>query len=119
MSLTGCAVLGFSSEFDGLYGTWDLSQSSGGFSGEGIPGTAESHQQIVFTEGQVAEYYRAGDLVRTRRFIVTTGDTIFGRKHLIQFDDGEILIVELLDENTLSLSENEYDGFILTYLRAK
>jgi hypothetical protein len=119
MSLTSCAVLGFSSELDGLDGIWNLSQSSGGFTGEGIPGIAESRQQIVFTADHVAEYYQDGGLVRTRQFTLTMGDTIFGRKHLIEFDDGESLVVELLDEDTLSLSENEYDGFILTYLRAK
>jgi hypothetical protein len=119
LALAGCSGSDTLPEPDWLYGTWTFSGSSGGITGEGIPETESSSHQIVFTENHVAEIYQAGNLVRTRTFSVGSGDTIFGLRHIIEFDDGEVVVIELVDDDTLSLSQDEYDGFSFTYLREK
>jgi hypothetical protein len=103
---------------DEFYGDWEFTGSSGGFSGDGDSSLAD--HRIAILRSNVLETYHSAELVSSVPFTVSRGETILSAEEqwLITLEDrAEPWVAELRD-GRLTLSDNVYDGFSLSYERA-
>ncbi len=105
----------------GFLGQWYETESGGGLTGEGT-GAVASGYIVIQPGGSIDHHAEDGTLVRTTRFALSRGRTIFSTEDLWILDpaDGVPEVIQLsADGGTLSLSENVYDGFGRTYARSR
>ena len=105
-----------------LIGTWEWAGTSGGVGGETrLPGPEEPRITVRFEPDGKAIFRRDGEVAREQRYRVSSEVTILGPPELpvLYFDDEELGRVVWIDESgdTLTLSDNVYDGFSLEYRR--
>jgi Uma2 family endonuclease len=105
----------------GFLGQWYETESSGGLTGEGT-GETPSVYIVIQPGGRIDHHAQDGTLLRTTRFALSHGRTIFSTEDLWILDpaDGVPEVIQLsADGGTMSLSENVYDGFGRTYARSR
>ena len=107
-----------------LIGVWEWAGTSGGVDGESrLPGPGDPRITLQFESDGRAIFRRDGNVAREQRYRVSNEVTILGPEELpvLYFDDEELGRVVWIDENgeTLTLSDNVYDGFSLEYGRVR
>jgi len=115
MLIAGCACSRAPMLPDEFYGDWEYKGSSGGFSGDGDSSLAD--HRITILRSNVLETYQSGELVSSASFTVGRGETILSDQEqwLITIENrAEPWVAEVRD-GRLTLSDNVYDGFALSY----
>lgn len=107
-----------------LVGTWEWAGTSGGIGGESrVPGQGDARITVQFRADGTAVFHRDGEVSREQRYRISSEVTILGPGELpvLYFDDEELGRVVGLHESgqTLTLSDNVYDGFSLEYRRVR
>lgn len=122
--VTGLAVvlalsLGRGSLPEGYLGRWYLAGTGGGIAGDVLEG-ATGASIVVTADNEIEHYAPDGSLVSTEKFTLSRGSSIFGSEDEWILDAGSALPrVIRLDDDTLSISENVYDGFGSWYTRTR
>ena len=101
-----------------FYGAWKFEGSSGGFSGRGDDGY--KIDRIVITRSNVIESYKGNSLVYSVPFTVGKGRSIYSGKEelFIKLEMSDMpQVVSLHERDTLTFSDNVYDGFSYSYKR--
>lgn len=118
-------------ELEKLFGTWEWSQSSGGFAGQTITAaTAGYSQAIEFKKNGVCIWYKNGKHTNKMQFILTKGSSIYtaGIVPLIKYKDTGLFDKEdthmtqsltFGGNDTLFLYDECYDCYTNVYIRQK
>jgi hypothetical protein len=120
-AVSACATAQPTSLPDEYLGRWYYMGSSGGIAGTGLTDEATGHI-VIHSDNTIDHHAEDGSLVRTTEFTVDRGPTIFSTEH--QFVPGresgtpEVIVVSEGGQ-TMTLSENVYDGFQRAYARSR
>mgnify|MGYP001334061953 CR=1 FL=1 len=102
-------------------GRWYYMGSSGGITGAGMGDEGTGY--IVIHSGNVIDHHQEdGTLVSTATFAVSRGPTIFSSEDqwILDSDSAAPDVITVSDDGqTMSLSENVYDGFGRMYARSR
>jgi hypothetical protein len=109
-------------ELEALYGTWEWTGTSGGIAGESrSPRPDDPRITITFGKDGNAVFRRDGTVTREQRFRVANEATVFDTAEapVLYYDDEDLGRAVEIDAagTTLTLSDNVYDGFFLSYRR--
>ena len=102
-------------------GRWYYMGSSGGISGAGT-GDAGTGYVVIHADNTLTRHEEDGTLVGTAEFTVHRGPTIFSSEDqwILNLAGAEAEVIAVSEDGqTMSLSENVYDGFGRTYARAR
>ena len=94
-------------------GRWYYMGSSGGLDGSGL-GDAAVGYIVINPDGTLTHHDEDGTLVAARRFRASVGRTIFSAEDgwFLTFDDTMPEVISVSEDGqTMSLSENVYDGY--------
>jgi hypothetical protein len=120
-TLSACATAQPTSLPDEYLGRWYYMGSSGGISGMGMTDEATGYI-VIHSDNTIDHHAEGGSIVRTTEFTLDRGPTIFSTED--QFVLGrESLTPEVIAVSeggqTMTLSENVYDGFQRAYARSR
>lgn len=119
--LSACATAQPTSLPDEYLGRWYYMGSSGGITGTGMADEAKGYI-VIHSDNTIDHHEEDGSLVRTTEFTLDRGPTILSTED--QFVLGresatpEVIVVSEGGQ-TMTLSENVYDGFQRAYARSR
>jgi hypothetical protein len=121
VTLSTCAVLSPPSLPDEYLGRWYFEGSSGGITGAGLGGEAEGYI-VILSDNRIEHHEDGGALVGVNEFTASRGPTIFSTEEQWILNRG-VETTEVItysdDGQTMTLSENAYDGFARSYARLR
>ena len=120
-ALPGCAqndpVISLPDEY---LGQWYYLGSGGGIAGIGL-GDEATGWIVIRSDNTVARYDEDGTQLAVESFTLTRGPSIFSTDEvwLLHAPGSLERVIQIHDEEGMSLSDNAYDGFQLSYSRAR
>ncbi len=121
VALSACADASPTSLPEVYLGRWYYLGSSGGITGAGR-GDEPTGSIVIQSDNTMDHYEDDGTLVGTTEFAVGRGPTIFSNENqwvLDRENTAPEVITVSEDGQTMSLSENVYDGFARAYARSR
>ena len=99
-----------------IFGQWEYSYDSGGFSGGGGSTTFKEDSWVEFSEKGVYEVYEGSKKVQKRRFKIQPNDG--HAKYKINFSSSDVLdYYYMIEDNKLILIETGFDGFSYVFTK--
>lgn len=99
-----------------IFGQWEYSYDSGGFSGGGGSTTFKDNSWVEFSEKGVYKVYEGSKKVQRLRFKIEPNDGY--AKYKINFSSSGILDYSyVIEDNKLILSETVSDGFSYVFIK--
>jgi hypothetical protein len=120
-ALSSCATAQPTSLPDEYLGRWYYMGSSGGITGMRIADEATGYI-VIHSDNTIDHHEDDGSLVRTTDFTVDRGPTIFSSEDqfVLGHESGTPEVIAVSEGGqTMTLSENVYDGFQRAYARSR
>lgn len=105
-----------------IYGSWNWIRTTGGFAGVSLTPQSEGYtMKAVFSRGNSASFYKNDSLIWTSKFTVNKEKTIFSEEEMsvIHYESTRLPQAISIKGDTLTLSDNAYDGFNMSYVKIK
>ncbi len=116
----GCSTGSSTSLPEEYRGRWEYLGSSGGITGQGM-GDPATGSIVITADNTIERRSEDGSLESTTDFELGRGTSIFGPEEvwILSTSSGLDQVIRLHEGDTLTLSDNVYDGFQFTYARTR